>query len=343
HGRKKQDPVPDMVEHVVPGLVREDEKSFLRAHLLQQGVVDDYAFRSPETDHVRVELIGLGTGVHQKHALGRYLETSSARKLRQYERKLWLAPGQRFKLEEPRIDDHRFKKKHQQQNRQRYQPKVKPPAARTPANREKYQQTHDYVKHDDHRTDLAPIEQPGTPALNRLLKVQRKGVPHRMNRQVRKPQEQNKQRNKDKTLQKQVSGFALRIIAQPRGKTSPQNDQQYCQARKHGQEIQRVSGPRIGDRFLIAVVRKRIAVAIRLRTGSFDLLGRGGADCGRLLGVPGALARKTKCHNPNQRGKSPRKTAAKHKSFSRRANLRGSPGKSGARARRVCSTMPLLA
>src|ERR1700752_4830733 len=109
---KKQNAVANVIEHIVPGFVAEDEKRFVRGHFLQQRVIDDHTLGSAESGDVSVQLVGFLTGTHQEHMIGGNLQAGALRDFHQILGKQRLLRGKRLKFEEGRINDERLEKKH---------------------------------------------------------------------------------------------------------------------------------------------------------------------------------------------------------------------------------------
>src|SRR5436309_8310934 len=164
-------------------LVSHDEERFIVRSFLNRGIPDHHALRGSQPRHVSVDLVGFPARLHQEDALRWNGNTYMFRKFFNRSNQVWMLLAQRFEFVEQRIDHQRSDHDHSKQNQDRRKPEIQPPAARTaPHHGEKDQDQND-SKRDMEKFPLAPIPEPRTPALYRLLIVHGKRMPNQAHRQ----------------------------------------------------------------------------------------------------------------------------------------------------------------
>ena len=98
-----------MVQHIVPGLVTEDEDDLIGRQLLDGCVPDDHTLARAEALHVRIEGGHFGAGLHQEHALGGDVHVPFLHDPLQLRDQRGLGLLERLVVEEQRLDIRRGK------------------------------------------------------------------------------------------------------------------------------------------------------------------------------------------------------------------------------------------
>src|SRR6266436_1007939 len=246
--------LPDVTQDVMSELVAGDEERFAIAGLLQRGIPDNHAFGSPEPGYVGVDLIALFTGAHQENAIPGYRDSGVARQLLNSVHQLGMFLVERFEFVEQRIDDQRIDKNNPQEDGQSGKPEVQPPAPRASPNDGKQNQDEDEREKRAHQFFLGPIPKPRTPALHGLFVTQRQRMPIQAHRQIENVRGQDQQGHEDKGLQPATAGGAFGKIAESGGHAQLQEQEEHHEAHEIGDKIKRVGRPRVGHRFLVAIL-----------------------------------------------------------------------------------------
>ena len=130
NARREKNAVADVVQNVMAHLVAEDKKNLRRGHSRDGGIPNDHALGRAEAGDVGVHLVELGAGVHQEHAaLGNILPGALNHSF-ELGGELRIGVRERRKTEEKRLEHQRLDKDEKDQDGQRAQPGVEPPAAR---------------------------------------------------------------------------------------------------------------------------------------------------------------------------------------------------------------------
>src|SRR4051812_22077613 len=240
-----------------------NEQRFVRRHFLDGGVPYNYAFRCAEPGHVGVYLIGFGAGVHQKHPLAWDVQAGTMDHLLHGAGKRRILVLQRLKFVKKRVDYQRLKEDYDNDDRKRRDPEIDPPPPRTPAHHAVQNEYEHGRESCAERLSFEPIQQPGSPALNRLLVSQRKHMSINSGRQIKNIECENQQWNENQTLQPSIAAGSLRDITQPRADSKPQKQDQRSDADSIRQKPQDVLCARIRDGFLIAVLREGVLFRAR--------------------------------------------------------------------------------
>ena len=215
----------DVMAHFVAG----HEDDLRRGGSGNGGVQDHDALGGAKAGDVSVDGSGFLAGVHPEHALGRNVDGSALGQFFEAggERRIFLL--ERLEFVEERIDHEGLKKVNQQQNGQRNQPKVKPPAARGFADDgiEKPNQNDAEDNGDD--LPFAPIPEPGAPTLHGKTVLPRNPVLVDARGQFEDIDGKDNQRRKDEGLERAFREFALGQSAVFAGdlpaQDEPENDQ----------------------------------------------------------------------------------------------------------------------
>src|SRR5215813_2929075 len=151
---------------------------------------------------------------------------------------------------------------------------MQPPAPGTPSNEKQKNGTQHQRNQQNKPYLFGPVLYPRSPALHGLLIPQRKRVPVDTHRQLQNLSCNQQNRDKDKSLQKTIFGKPLGEIAHARRNAESQEEPNHNHTKKNPDEIQRVTGSRIRNGFLIPFVRER--VLLRVCFGVCDRRIRGG-------------------------------------------------------------------
>ena len=220
----KNKAVAHMVQDVVAHFVAEHEKGFRGCRIFDRRVPHDDPFRCAKPGDIGVDLIGLHAGLHQEHALARNRHTRAVHDAFDGRHQIGMRFVERLELIEERINDHGSDKEDEQQDRQRGNPEVKPPAARAAANHaieNPRQQSGDDQKY---HLDLGPIPEPRAPVLDGLLVFQGKRMSVDARGQLQDRGGKHQQRDKNHHLNKSHTRSAFRPVAVFRGNAEAQDD-----------------------------------------------------------------------------------------------------------------------
>src|SRR5215470_19662051 len=109
---------------------------------------------------------------------------------------------ERLELVDQRIDDERLEKENEQQDRQRHEPKVKPPAPRGFANNGIEQPNQNCPQNDANELTLGPVPKPRAPALHGKAVLPRNPVFVDAGGQLKDIDREYYERRKDEGLEK---------------------------------------------------------------------------------------------------------------------------------------------
>src|SRR6266851_2215921 len=126
----KSEQFGDMPQDVMAHLMTGDVNDLWGGHLGDGGIKHDDAFRGSETSHVGVQRRGLLGRTHPEHPLRRDVFSGPLHHPFKAGRERGILLLERLEFEKQRSNDERLHEKQEEANRQRNEPKIKPPAAR---------------------------------------------------------------------------------------------------------------------------------------------------------------------------------------------------------------------
>src|SRR5260370_32856484 len=134
HGGEEQKPLPDMTQDVVAHFVAKISEYFIGGFLRDGGVPNNDALGSAEAINGGVGGDGFVAGFHPEHAVGGNLLAGAACDALDLGDELRGLDGEGFVFIEGRVDHVGRDEDAEQEERQRDDPEIEPPAAGTPAN-----------------------------------------------------------------------------------------------------------------------------------------------------------------------------------------------------------------
>ena len=154
-----------MVQHIVAGLMPEDEEHLVGRSLLDGGVPYDDALGAAEAGDIGVERGDLLAGLHQVHALGRDIHVALLYDLLQLRDQLRIGLLQRLKLVEERINHIGSDEDADQHERYGESPGEQPPLTRSLADAPGEQHQQQAADDPDQCECLGLVTEPASPGL----------------------------------------------------------------------------------------------------------------------------------------------------------------------------------
>lgn len=190
-------------------LVASDKDDFRRSGSGDGGVENHDAFGGDEAGDVSVDRGGFLARVHPEHTLGRNVFSGSLDQFLEAGGKRGIFLRERLEPVEQRIDHERLEKEHEQQDGQRREPKVKPPAPRRFANNGIGKPNQNDAQNDADELAFGPVPKPRALALHRKAVLPRNPVFVDAGGQLKDIDREDHQRRKDEGLEKALGEFAF--------------------------------------------------------------------------------------------------------------------------------------
>src|SRR6266851_3036270 len=166
HSREEQKTLPDVTQDIVAHFVAKIGKDFIGGFLRESGVPNNDAFRSAEAIYGGVGGDGLVAGFHPEHAVGGNFLAGAARDALELGDELRGLDGERFVFIEERVDHVGRDEDAEQEERQRDDPEIEPPAAGAPADDGVKNPNEQTADDDGEELGFGPIRYPGGPGLD---------------------------------------------------------------------------------------------------------------------------------------------------------------------------------
>src|SRR5229473_5900078 len=166
HSGEEQKALPDVTQDIVAHFVAKISEDFIGGFLSQGGIPNDDAFRSAEAIYGGVGGDGLVAGFHPEHAVGGNLLAGPACDALELGDELRGLDGEGFVFIKERVDHVGRDEDAEQEERQRDDPEIEPPAAGAPADDGVKNPNEQTADDDGEELGLGPISYPGGPGLD---------------------------------------------------------------------------------------------------------------------------------------------------------------------------------